>query len=30
LVFLDFRNLFSGWQPGEQDNYIWGCDRLYN
>ena len=29
LVFLDFRNLFTGWQIGTQDNYIWGCDRLY-
>ena len=29
LVFLDFRNLFSGWQPGDQDNYLWGCERWY-
>ena len=29
LVFLDFRNLFSGWQSGDQDNYLWGCERWY-
>ena len=29
LVFLDFRNLFSGWQSGTQDNYVWGCERWY-
>jgi hypothetical protein len=29
LVFLDFRNLFSGWQVGDQDNYLWGCERWY-
>lgn len=29
LVFLDFRNLFSGWQPGRQDNYVWGCERWH-
>lgn len=29
LVFLDFRNLFSGWQPGIQDNYVWGCERWH-
>jgi hypothetical protein len=29
LVFLDFRNFFSGWQPGIQDNYVWGCERWH-
>jgi hypothetical protein len=29
LVFLDFRNLFSGWKSGDQDNYLWGCERWY-
>jgi hypothetical protein len=29
LVFLDFRNLFSGWQSGTQDNYVWGCERWH-
>ena len=29
LVFLDFRNLFSGWKSGDQDNYLWGCERWH-
>jgi hypothetical protein len=29
LVFLDFRNLFSGWKYGDQDNYLWGCERWH-
>ena len=29
LVFLDFRNLFSGWKSGDQDNYLLGCERWY-